>query len=77
MLLAAEEYGKNLKLTVDVDAKVTAAYLETNPGWCSVFIICLSASFPFLNSQEPTDPEPSKTTTTSSMIGDRFEMTGI
>jgi len=65
---AADEYGKNLKLTAAVDEKVTAACFELCAGLCSVSIMCLSASCPFLNSQEPTDPEPSKTITISLVI---------
>ena len=68
ILLAASWYGKNLKLTVTSLAKVTAAYLVLIPGEALAnSIILLSAILPLLNSQRPIDPEPSITTTISSV----------
>ena len=71
ILLAASWYGKNLKLTVTELAKVTAAYLVLIPGEALAnSIILLRAILPLLNSQRPIDPEPSITTTISSVILD-------
>ena len=73
ILLAALWYGKNLKLTVTELAKVTAAYLVLIP--CESLansIILLRAILPFLNSQLPIDPEPSITTTISSVIRELY-----
>ena len=71
ILLAASWYGKNLKLTVTSLAKVTAAYLVLIPGEALAnSIILLRAILPLLNSQLPIDPEPSITTTISSVILD-------
>ena len=68
ILLAASWYGKNLKLTVTSLAKVTAAYLVLIPGEALAnSIILLRATLPLLNSQRPIDPEPSITTTISSV----------
>ena len=68
-LLSAVEYCKNLKLTLAAVEKVTAAYFSSYPSSTAIafalFIKFLIATFPLLNSQSPTDPEPSMTITLS------------
>ena len=72
-LLSAVEYGKNLKLTLAEEEKVTAAYfwsyLFSTAIAFALFIKFLIATFPLLNSQSPTDPEPSMTITLSISFG--------
>ena len=72
-LLSAVEYGKNLKLTLAEEEKVTAAYfwsyLFSTAIAFALFIKFLIATFPLLNSQLPTDPEPSMTITLSISFG--------
>ena len=68
ILLAANEYGKNLKLTVAVVEKVTAANFELDFGLFSVSITCLRASFAFEKSHSGIDADPSKTITVSTMV---------
>ena len=66
---SAVEYGKNLKFTLAEVEKVTAAYFSSSlfltATAFALFIIFLIAAFPLLNSQLPTDPEPSMTITLS------------
>ena len=68
-LCTAVEYGKNLKFTLAEVEKVTAAYFSSYPSVTAIafalFIKFLIATFPLLNSQSPTDPEPSMTITLS------------
>ena len=58
-----------MKFTLAELAKVTAAYFSSNlfltATAFALFIIFLIAAFPLLNSQTPTDPEPSMTITLS------------
>ena len=68
-LCTAVEYGKNLKFTLAEVEKVTAAYFSSYPALTAIafalFIKFLIATFPLLNSQSPTDQEPSMTITLS------------
>ena len=74
ILLAANEYGKNLKLTVAVSEKVTAANFESYFGLFSVSIMCLSASFAFEKPHSGIDADPSKTITVSTMAVCRLKI---
>ena len=66
---SAIEYGKNLKFTLAKEEKVTAAYFSSIPSsTATAFAVSIKffiTAFPFLNSQSPTDPEPSMTITLS------------
>ena len=68
-LCTAVEYGKNLKFWLAEVEKVTAAYFSSYPSSTAIafalFIMFLIATFPLLNSQSPTDTEPSMTITLS------------
>ena len=72
-LCTAVEYGKNLKFWLAEVEKVTAAYfwsyLFSTAIAFALFIKFLIATFPLLNSQLPTDPEPSMTITLSISFG--------
>ena len=68
-LCTAVEYRKNWKFWLAEVEKVTAAYFSSYPSSTAIafalFIMFLIATFPLLNSQSPTEPEPSMTITLS------------
>ena len=68
-LCTAVEYRKNWKFWLAKVEKVTAAYFSSYPSSTAfafaLFIMFLIATFPLLNSQSPTEPEPSITITLS------------
>ena len=75
-LCTAVEYGKNLKFWLAEVEKVTAAYFSSYPALTAIafalVIKFLIATFPLLNSQSPTDPEPSMTITLSIRVTARL-----